>query len=126
LYKVRQLLSKRWGVTETADGLDIRFNHLDELISHPLVRYLNYRNNIIFDKIEYFNKVIQSGLFEQESILKLSSYSQEEFIPSKGLDSFFTNNINELKFKVKSSTQLRSVQALMRRVDNETEGKDFQ
>jgi hypothetical protein len=126
LYKVRQLLSKRWGVTETADGLDIRFNHLDELISHPLVRYLNYRNNIIFDKIEYFNKVIQSGLFEQESILKLSSYSQEEFIPSKGLDSFFTNNTNELKFKVKSSTQLRSVQALMRRVDNETEGKDFQ
>jgi hypothetical protein len=65
LYKVRQLLSKRWGVTETADGLDIRFNHLDELISHPLVRYLNYRNNIIFDKIEYFNKVIQSGLFEK-------------------------------------------------------------
>lgn len=109
-------LSKRWGVTVRPDCLDIRFVN-DKLVSHPLVRYLNLRNNIIFDKVKYFNEQIQSGLFSTEEILKLSSYSTEEFIPSMTLDTFYTQSLNGLKYRIKNSIQLRGFKSLIKLIN---------
>jgi len=118
-------LSKRWGVAVKLDRLDIIFIN-DELVSHPIVRYLNLRNNIIFDKIEQFNENLRSGLFSQESILKLSSYSQEEFIPSLTVDTYFTKDINEVKHKLKTSIQHKSINKMISSSnDHDTEGENF-
>jgi len=106
------LLSQRRGVAVKLSCLDISFVG-DELVSHPLVRYLNVRNNLIWDKIEQFNIVIQDSLFSQDSILELCSYSQEEYIPSLNLDTFFTEDVNELKHKVKTSVQYKAIKSLM-------------
>lgn len=110
------VLSRRWGVTVQQDCLDIIFVG-DELVAHPFVRYLNLRNNIIFDKIELYNENIKDSLFSQENTLKLSSYSQEEFIPSLTVDTFFTEDINEHKFKIKNSILRKSVNSLMKTID---------
>jgi hypothetical protein len=102
--------------------LDIAFIG-DELVSHPFVRYLNLRNNIIFDKIEVFNISIQSGLFNQSSILDLSSYSQEEFIPSLNVTTFFTDDLNSVKHKIKTSILSRSINKLIKsEISQDTEG----
>jgi hypothetical protein len=65
------------------------------------------------DKIEYFHIVTQDSLFDQQSILKLASYTEEEYIPSLTLDTFYTNDINELKFKMKNSILIKSVNSVM-------------
>jgi hypothetical protein len=115
-------LSSRWGVAVTPSCLDIAFIG-DELVSHPFVRYLNLRNNIIFDKIEVFNTSIQSGLFNQSSILDLSSYSQEEFIPSLNVTTFFTDDLNSVKHKIKTSILSRSINKLIKsEISQDTEG----
>ena len=105
-------ISKRWGVTVKLNCLDIIFID-DELVSHPIVRYLNDRNNIIFDKIETFSELTQSNMFSTEGILSLASYSQEEYIPSMTLDTFYVQDINEIKFKLKNSIQSRAFRRLM-------------
>jgi len=106
--------------------LDIIFID-DELVSHPLVRYLNDRNNIIFDKVEQFHIYVQDRLFNQADILTLSSYSQEEYIPSMTVDVFFSEDINEVKHKIKSSIQHKAIKKLMNFVNsNNTEGENFQ
>jgi hypothetical protein len=92
--------------------LDINFID-DELVSHPIVRYLNDRNNQIFDKIEIFGNLTKDRLFSTEGILSLASYSQEEYIPSMSLDSFYVKDINEIKFKIRSSVQSRAFRKLM-------------
>jgi hypothetical protein len=57
----------------------------------------------------------------------LSSYSQEEYIPSLTLDTFFAVNLNEVKHKIKTSIQIKSVNKLMRDIKrDETEGENFQ
>lgn len=109
-------LSKRWGVAVQQDYLDVIFID-NELVSHPLVRYLNLRNNIIFDKIEVYNDHIKDSLFTQENTLKLSSYSQEEFIPSFTVDTFFVDDINQYKHKIKTSILSKSVNSLMRTIN---------
>lgn len=98
------------------DYLDVIFID-NELVSHPLVRYLNLRNNIIFDKIEVYNDHIKDSLFTQENTLKLSSYSQEEFIPSFTVDTFFVDDINQYKHKIKTSILSKSVNSLMRTIN---------
>jgi len=119
-------LSQRWGVTVKENCLDICFID-DELVSHPIVRYLNIRNELIFEKIEKFNDNIHDSLFSQDSILALSSYTSEEYIPSMTLDVFFTEDVNELKFKIKTSTQSRSISSLMKTIKSlETDGENFQ
>jgi hypothetical protein len=105
-------LSQRWGVAVELSCLDISFLG-EELVSHPFVRYLNVRNNIIFDKIEQFNIIIQDSLFSQKSILELCSYSKEEYIPSLNLDTFFTDDVNKLKHKVRTSVQYKTIKSLM-------------
>jgi hypothetical protein len=109
-------ISKRWGVTVKQDCLDINFIN-DELVSHPFIRYLNTRNNNIFDKIEYFSEITQDSLFNQSDILKLSSYAEEEYIPSLTLDTFFTEDLNEVKHRMKSSVLLKSVNRLMNSIN---------
>jgi hypothetical protein len=101
-------LSKLYVVVVEQRYLDIIFID-DELVSHPLVRYLNDRNNIIFDKIEQFHIYVQDRLFNREDILSLSSYSQEEYIPSLTVDVFFSEDINEVKHKIKSSIQHKAL-----------------
>jgi hypothetical protein len=108
-------ISKSWGVAVKLDCLDIAFIG-DELVSHPLVRYLNLRNNIIFVKIEQFNNLIKDSLWSSSDILMLSSYSQEEYIPSLTLDTFFADNLNEVKHKLKTSIQIKSVNKLMKSI----------
>jgi hypothetical protein len=105
-------ISKCWGVTVKVNCLDINFID-DELVSHPIVRYLNDRNNQIFDKIEIFGNLTKDRLFSTEGILSLASYSKEEYIPSMSLDSFYVKDINEIKFKIRSSVQSRAFRKLM-------------
>uniref|UniRef100_A0A2V0RIK9 Uncharacterized protein n=1 Tax=viral metagenome TaxID=1070528 RepID=A0A2V0RIK9_9ZZZZ len=125
LTNVIKSASKRWGVAVKLNCLDIIFID-DELVSHPLVRYLNMRNNIIFDKVELFNENLRSGIYSQESVLRLASYSQEEFIPSLTVDTFFTEDINELKHKLKTSIQHKAVKRMMSSSNvHDTEGENF-
>jgi hypothetical protein len=63
-----QMISLKWGVTVKGNHLDISFIN-DELVSHPLLRYLNERNNLIFDKIELLNDRLKTGLFSTEDFL---------------------------------------------------------
>jgi hypothetical protein len=109
--------SKRRGVTVKPNCLDISFIG-DELVSHPLIRYLNLRNNIIFDKIEEFNNITKESLFSRSDILSLSSYSEEEFIPSMSVDAFFIHDQNELKFKLKNSVYIKSFNSLMNSINS--------
>jgi len=105
-------ISQRRGVAVKLSCLDISFVD-DELVSHPLVRYLNLRNNLIWDKVEYFYTVIQDSLFSQTNILELCSYSKEEYIPSLNLDTFFTEDVNQLKHKIRTSVQYKAIKGLM-------------
>jgi hypothetical protein len=106
--------------------LDIIFID-DELVSHPLVRYLNIKSNLVFDKIEQLYDTQQDSLFNQKDILSLTSYTEEEFIPNLSVDVFFTNNINEVKHKVKTSVQSKAFKRLMSSLkDHDTEGEHFQ
>jgi hypothetical protein len=116
-------LSKRWGVEAEQDLLDIAFSR-GELVSHPFVRYLNERNTIIFDKIAAYSKYIQTGLFSKEAILELSSYAQEEYIPSLTLDNFFSNDINALKHALSVSIRSKAVSKLIKfaNVQRDTDG----
>jgi hypothetical protein len=52
--------SKRWGVEVKADFLDVRFVN-NELVCHPLVRYLNERNNIILIKLKPSTRCFEVG-----------------------------------------------------------------
>jgi hypothetical protein len=111
------LLSKRWGVTVKSDRLDIIFIG-NELVSHPLIRYLNLRNNIIFDKIEQYHEITKDSLFSTENILALQSYIQEEFIPSLTLDTFFVKDINEVKHRIRNSVFTKTINQLMNSINN--------
>jgi hypothetical protein len=109
-------LSKCWGVTVKQDCLDISF-HNGKLVSHPLVHYLNLRNNIIFDKIDYFQDLIKTGLYDRQGILSFRSYTESEYIPSLNLDVFFVSDLNEFKSKLKVSVLNKSYNSLMKTID---------
>jgi hypothetical protein len=93
--------------------LDISFIQ-DVLVVHPFVRYINIRNNEIFNKIAHFSLLIQQGLFTQTDILKLSSYAAEEYIPSLTLDTFFIDDIKVQQHKIKTSIQHKALIRLMK------------
>jgi hypothetical protein len=107
-------ISNKWGVTVRRDRLDVSFSDYGEFLSHPLVRYLNDRDNAIWDKIDLFSNTIKDGLWTQESILSLSSYSQEEYIPDFKLDTFFTQDVNEVKYRIKASIQTKALNDLIK------------
>jgi len=64
--------------------------------------------------MEQFNDIIKDSLFNSSNILTLSSYSQEEYIPSMTVDTFFSQDINEVKHKIKSSIQSKAFKSLMK------------
>jgi len=108
-----QEISKCWGVEVKENFLDVSFVN-NELVGHPLVRYLVERNNLIYDKIITYNEVLRGGIFDQESILSFTSYAQEEYIPSFKLDTFFTKDLNQLRNTLKTSTLHKSISTLMK------------
>jgi hypothetical protein len=109
--------SKVFGVTVRQNCLDVNFVN-EKLFSHPIVSYLNIRNNKIFDKIIEFSDQMDERLFSTEYVLSLASYTQEEYIPSLTFDTFFSNDINSLKFKIRDSVQNKSFTALMKTINN--------
>jgi len=103
--------------------LDIALSSEGKLVSHPLVRYLQVRNTIISEKIEQFSEIVHG--INNNIVLDINS--QEEYIPSLTLDTFFAEDINQVKHDIKSSVQSKSMKALIKRItSNEMDGEHFQ
>lgn len=113
---IKQLVkfSDKWGVTVRTDCLDVRFSPEGEFLSHPLIRYLNFRDNSIWDKIDLFSNIIKDSLWTHEGIMSLRSYTQEEYIPDFKLDTFFSRDVNEVKHRVKISVQTKALDDLIK------------
>jgi hypothetical protein len=114
LIKKIQKLSRQRGQAVVLTRLDISFSTEGEFNSHPIVRYLNERNNTIWDKIEAMNEMLKTGLYSQGNTIRMLEYSQEEYIPSLNLDSFFTEDTNEYKALLKISVQQKAFRKLIR------------
>jgi uncharacterized protein YlbG (UPF0298 family) len=113
LRKKIKTLSKRWGVAVRENCLDGRTEDLTAFAYHPVSRFLNSRDKLIYQKMKDFRELTDyDQMNSQSKVLKLKSYSLIEFIPANNLDQFFTDT-NKLKFVNKISVMSKSIKELM-------------
>jgi hypothetical protein len=118
-------LSLKWGVIVKDLSLDISLIQ-DESVNHPFVRYAKFRMNVIQDKIATLQMFVQTEVFPSD-LLSFSTYSDEEFIPFLANATFYTDDINEHKNKIKFSILSKSFDELIKDTVNiEAEGENFQ